>query len=325
MPVLHAEGADDRHRRLSVLRPRPRSPRDASSPASTSLPGQPQEVHHVILFRVPPGAGRGGPRPTTPSPAAGLDLLRRHRARVARREPRRRPVGRGLGTGRQRDVLRAGVGIPLRRGSPARPAGALQPARHGVTPDRTPCGCVSRPSSKLKPLETMLCPRPSSCLAAAGRRGPLCDRDAAVADVDGTLRRQASASVNGLLLLCSGTLPPPAPPSPARAASRRPGDDPRRGRPHAPARLVDPHRPQPRHRPREDAARHPGLGLRQPGLGPDPGAGAPGPATRCGSPAPTTRPARQAARPAGLPARYVVWGEGTTDEMCLGLLSVTRP
>ena len=27
----------------------------------------------------------------------------------------------------------------------------------------------------------------------------------------------------------------------------------------------------------------------------------------------------------GLPERYVVWGEGTTDEMCLGLLSVTRP
>ena len=27
----------------------------------------------------------------------------------------------------------------------------------------------------------------------------------------------------------------------------------------------------------------------------------------------------------GQPDRYVVWGEGTTDEMCLGILSVTRP
>jgi hypothetical protein len=27
----------------------------------------------------------------------------------------------------------------------------------------------------------------------------------------------------------------------------------------------------------------------------------------------------------GQPDRYVVWGEGTTDEMCLGLLQVTRP
>jgi hypothetical protein len=27
----------------------------------------------------------------------------------------------------------------------------------------------------------------------------------------------------------------------------------------------------------------------------------------------------------GQDERYVVWGEGTTDEMCLGLLQVTRP
>ena len=27
----------------------------------------------------------------------------------------------------------------------------------------------------------------------------------------------------------------------------------------------------------------------------------------------------------GIPERYVVWGEGTTDEMCLGILGVTRP
>ena len=27
----------------------------------------------------------------------------------------------------------------------------------------------------------------------------------------------------------------------------------------------------------------------------------------------------------GQPERYVVWGEGTTDEMCLGILTVTRP
>jgi hypothetical protein len=27
----------------------------------------------------------------------------------------------------------------------------------------------------------------------------------------------------------------------------------------------------------------------------------------------------------GQPDRYVLWGEGTTDEMCLGILQVTRP
>lgn len=27
----------------------------------------------------------------------------------------------------------------------------------------------------------------------------------------------------------------------------------------------------------------------------------------------------------GQPDRYIVWGEGTTDEMCLGMLQITRP
>ena len=27
----------------------------------------------------------------------------------------------------------------------------------------------------------------------------------------------------------------------------------------------------------------------------------------------------------GKPDRYVLWGEGTTDEMCLGIVMVTRP
>ena len=31
------------------------------------------------------------------------------------------------------------------------------------------------------------------------------------------------------------------------------------------------------------------------------------------------------ARAEGQEERYVVWGEGTTDEMCLGMLQVTRP
>jgi Copper type II ascorbate-dependent monooxygenase, C-terminal domain len=33
---------------------------------------------------------------------------------------------------------------------------------------------------------------------------------------------------------------------------------------------------------------------------------------------------RQAASGVPTKARYVLWGEGTTDEMCLGILQVTR-
>ena len=50
------------------------------------------------------------------------------------------------------------------------------------------------------------------------------------------------------------------------------------------------------------------------------------PATRSGSPAATTsRCATCCPAFEGQPERYVVWGEGTTDEMCLGILLVTRP
>ena len=50
------------------------------------------------------------------------------------------------------------------------------------------------------------------------------------------------------------------------------------------------------------------------------------PATPSGSPAATSQSLRDRL-PAfkGQPEQYVVWGEGTTDEMCLGILLVTRP
>ena len=36
-----------------------------------------------------------------------------------------------------------------------------------------------------------------------------------------------------------------------------------------------------------------------------------------------THPASKLPQLSHLPPRYVVWGDGTTDEMCLGLLTAT--
>ena len=48
------------------------------------------------------------------------------------------------------------------------------------------------------------------------------------------------------------------------------------------------------------------------------------PGDTCGSPAPTTPPCVSNCRSCSkLPPRYVVWGDGTSDEMCLGLLTAT--
>ena len=74
------------------------------------------------------------------------------------------------------------------------------------------------------------------------------------------------------------------------------------------------------HRPR-----HPGLGLRQPGRRPVKPV-----KVKPGDTLTVTCRHDQSLRdrlPAfeGQEERYVVWGEGTTDEMCLGILLVTRP
>ena len=76
----------------------------------------------------------------------------------------------------------------------------------------------------------------------------------------------------------------------------------------------------------QDGARHPGLGLRQPGLQADQA----GARSKVGDTVKVTCKHVQWLRdqlPAfeGQPDRYVVWGEGTTDEMCLGILTVTHP
>ncbi len=48
-------------------------------------------------------------------------------------------------------------------------------------------------------------------------------------------------------------------------------------------------------------------------------------ATSCGSRAGTTcASARHGGHGVPTTPRYVLWGEGTTDEMCLGILQVTR-
>ena len=77
---------------------------------------------------------------------------------------------------------------------------------------------------------------------------------------------------------------------------------------------------------RPHPAGHPRLGLRQPGQQADQA----GRASRPGDTVKVTCRHSQELRDRlpsfeGQPDKYVVWGEGTTDEMCLAILLVTRP
>ena len=156
---------------------------------------------------------------------------------------------------------------------------------------------------------------------------PLCDRDAALADVVERFGAESDFTVNGLQFICNGAIDRGSPvqecdreitePTTVVAAA---------GHMHLLGESIrieaNPGRPGRHHR-----ARHPAVGLRQPGLDsrwP----------SRCSSTSGDTLrvtcrhdQANRDLLPAfdGKPDRYVLWGEGTTDEMCLGIVMVTRP
>ncbi len=140
------------------------------------------EVHHAILFLVPPSivsAGQSGRRQRQ-----GVDLLRRDRA-----------PGTGLASigetpwltawapGHGKDVLPAGTGVKL-------PAGSMvimqihynllrgdKPVRAKLTLNTVPA------STALKPLSLELMPAPPDIPCPAGVSGPLCNRTASLADL----------------------------------------------------------------------------------------------------------------------------------------------
>ena len=283
------------------------------------LPGQPKVVHHVILFRVPPSSVPAAEAKDAAEKGEGWTCFGGTGLESVRRVPRRRALARRLGTRR----LRAGDGQGRRRpageGVAGDHAGALQPARR-TAPGRLlgPAAAGAGDRASWPRSRRCCCPRP---VELPCRPGP---RPVAALRPDDRRGRRAAA-VRGRRR-ADRQLPAPA----VRAGAGRARCRPATGRCTEPATIraaaghmhllgrsikieVDPGTPA-----RPDRARHPGLGLRQPGRqGRQAGRAAPGDTVR------VTCRHDQSLRdllPAfkGQPERYVVWGEGTTDEMCLG-------
>ena len=311
LPLLPARPAPDagrvhhRHQR-AARQPRRRAPRDpVPGPARPGRRGR--------------GQGRRRRRAQGWTCFGGTGLERRAR------QPRRRALAGRLGAGRRRSRCCA---QGLRRAARRRARGSS--CRSTTTCSPAPRPTVSPPQLRLAPAtrgphaaaRPCCCRRRSSCPAAPSTRparcatatppSPTCkarfgDGPGSTADLPAPpVRRQVQAG--------------PVQTSCTRTVSQ-PDDDPRRRRPHAPARPLDQDRGQPRHARRADDARHPGLGLRQPGQ--------PSRSSRSHlEPGDTVRVTCRHDQwlrdllPAfkGQPDKYVVWGEGTTDEMCLGIL-----
>jgi mono/diheme cytochrome c family protein len=311
----------------------PRQDADMSVTSARIEPGQRKVVHHVILFRVAEAqvaaarrldASTSGPGwscfggtglPPADTPGSIADALNNANW-ISAWAP-------GWGGGRLPD----GAGVPL----PARSQIVMQVhynLLNGRAPDRSRALLTVAPASAgLRPMQTVLLPGPVELACARGERGRLCSRNAALAELSRKYGVGAAFVPAGLLILCRGSAETPKA-SPVSTCDRRITTRTTihlaAGHMHllgASIRLeLNPGTPRARvllDIPRWDFHWQNAYQLARPVTA------APGDVVRV-----TCRHDVRKRRHGehGIPKtpRYVLWGEGTTDEMCLGLLQVTR-
>lgn len=191
---------------------------------SNVLPGNPAVVHHAILYVVAPDqvaaaerhdaatAGRGwtcfggGALPNRSGSAVGaLDSA---------------PWLAGWAPGGGETVYRGGVGKLLEPGSRI----VLQlhyNLREGTEPDDTAVRLRTMPgTADLQPLQTMLLVAPVELPCTPDESGPMCDRSRSMLDLVSRFGESSGRTVSGLQLLCDGNLVAPRA-GPTQACDRR--------------------------------------------------------------------------------------------------------
>jgi hypothetical protein len=292
------------------------------------LPGRRDLVHHVILFRVGPDEVDDAKARDADAEGQGWTCF--GGAGVASEVDNPLESAPWLGAwapGGGERVLAKDIGVPLEAGSRI----IMQVHYNlleGSHPDTSSARLRLAPASAdLDPLETMLLPAPVELACRSGKPGPLCDRAAAVRDVSTRFGGQSGLMVAGLQLLCGGDPDDPKS-SPVQTCERT-------MRAAATVRAVAGHmhllgrsisvtlNPDTRRErvlldiPVWDFDDQGARSLRKPAKI------EPGDVLR------VTCRHDQALRDdvpelEDAPERYVVWGEGTTDEMCLGIVMVTE-
>jgi hypothetical protein len=301
----------------------PELDRPAYLTGTNVLPGNPDVVHHVILFRVPPdqvaraesmdaattGQGWTCFGGTGLDPVESLDDA---------------PWLGAWAPGGGESIHQKGYGVRLAPGSRI----VMQVHYNllaGTDEDVSATQLRLAPAEhRLTELRTMLMPAPVELpCREAHDDGPLCDRDAAIADVKERFG-MAGGTADGLYFLCGGRPRPGNVQSCSRTMSQPATVRGVAGHMHLLGRSI-----KVEVNPGTDRAE---TILDIPVWDFDNQAAKPVPPyrLRAGDTVKVTCRHVQWLRdelPAfeGQPDRYVVWGEGTTDEMCLGILQVTRP
>lgn len=324
-PKAPSKGTDDY--RCFLLDPK--LAKSAFVTGTDVLPERLDLVHHVILFRVPPDAvaeaksqdaatpGEGwtcfGGTGMSSDPGTGLESA---------------PWLAAWAPGGGEQLLAPDLGIPLKAGSRI-----VMQVHYNLLAGKGSDTSSSRlrlapGTAKLTALQTMLMPAPVELPCWPGKTGRLCDRDAAVFDVISRFGQQAGSTIAGLQLLC-GKDPQHPKASPVQACDRTIHEA-------VTVRAIAGH-----------------MHLLGRSISIDLNPGKPGALRLLDIPAWDfdNQGARPLAKPVHLkpgdvlrvtchhdqhlrdrlpsfknqPERYVVWGEGTTDEMCLGIVMFTKP
>lgn len=293
------------------------------------LPDNPEVVHHAILYRVQPAQLKAAKARDEKDPGQGWGCfggpdLPAVESDDAVRSLDSAPWLAAWAPGGRENRYPEGTGVFLPAGSSV----ILQVHYNtlaGVGPDMTSVQLRTEPGdTDLRKLETILLPAPVELPCAPDESGPLCDREAAVADTIERFGGEALRTIWGLQFICGGDLVEPQA-GPTQSCTHDVNDDmtvfAAAGHMHLLGRSITivANAGTPREKvlldvEKYDFDRQGGIPLDKPYE------------LKAGDTVTVTcthdtglrklLPALQGTEP-----RYIVWGDGTTDEMCLGIMT----
>lgn len=208
-PAAPSGGTDDY--RCFLVDPRLR--RDAFVTGAEVLPGTAEVVHHAILFRVAPSQVAAARRQDGAAPGKGWTCFGGTRlpagtgASSAVSELDSAPWLAAWAPGGGESVFRGRTGVRLAAGSQIvlQVHYNLRGAPPGLTDDTTVRLRLAPGSARLEAVQTMLLVAPVELPCTVTESGPFCDRVAAVSDLTSRFGSQAGRTVSGLQLLCGGS------------------------------------------------------------------------------------------------------------------------
>ncbi|MCD4527157.1 hypothetical protein [Nocardioides sp. cx-173] len=187
----------------------PRLARDSYLTGTNVVPGNPDVVHHVILFRVPPDQVAAAEERDAETEGLGWTCFGGTGLDGEFQNPEDAPWLGAWAPGGEEAMVKRGHGVELPRGSRV----VMQVHYNllaGASPDMSSTQIRVRAHDPgITPLHTFLLPAPVEMPCRPGHdASPLCDRDAALADARDRFGSAGGALAQGLHFLCGTDVVP---------------------------------------------------------------------------------------------------------------------